>query len=124
MSTFQRYPGATQLLELLPIATIATNTNGAAVDLVGVTGNAALLIAAAAPAGTGTLGVTIKLQESASGTGSWSDIAGASQDLTDAGTAKLVVNTDAAQRYVRAVATLTVDTTSVACSAYLLALPC
>lgn len=124
MSTFQRFPGATQLLELLPLGTLATTTNGAAVDLVGISGNAALLVAADAPVGTGeALAVTIKLQESSTGTGSWSDIAGASQEFTAAGSAKLVVNTDAAKRYVRAVATLAVDTTSVACSASLLALP-
>jgi hypothetical protein len=101
---------ATQLqtIDLLPQQAVLIDGDGTGVDVTQFVGSIAVMLTAKCAAGTApTLGV--KLQESdASGSG-YTDIVGATfTSVTDAGSSaavleKIVVNVDAAKKYIRAV---------------------
>lgn len=117
------YAGATTLLALIPLSTLTETTNGSAVNLVGYDGNVAILFAADDPSGTDTPTLTFTLEESATGSGSWTAVSGVEQEFTAAGEAKVVVQSDKLKQFVRAVATISGTDPSFACAAYVIAIP-
>lgn len=117
------FAGRSTMLTLFALGAQTATANGDAVDLVDYDGNAALIFQTAAPSGTDTPTMALKLQHSADGSTSWADVSGATATYTAAGVDKIVVNTDKCRRYVRAVATISGTNPSFTCAATLLALP-
>lgn len=88
---------------VVPVATITTDTNGSAVDAAEYDSAVAVLLNASA--GSGDMTCNVKLQQSADGSTSWTDISGAAftQVTTTASSQKIVFNPAGTQRYIRAV---------------------
>lgn len=94
------------LLNLFPSAARTATANGTGVDLQQYSGDVAVVLDSAAGTGT-TPTLDVKLQDSADNS-TFADITGATftQVTGTASQQKIVVNKDAARRYVRAVATI------------------
>lgn len=94
-------------LNLFPSAARTATANGTGVDLQQYSGDVAVLLDSAAGTGTSPT-LDVKLQDSADNS-TFADISGATfTQVTSAAAAqeKIVINKDAARRYVRAVATI------------------
>ena len=94
------------LLNLFPTAARTATANGTGVDLQQYSGDVAVVLDSAAGTGTSPT-LDVKLQDSADNS-TFADITGATftQVINAASQQKIVVNKDAARRYVRAVATI------------------
>lgn len=94
------------LLNLFPSAARTATANGTSVDLQQYSGDVAVVLDSSAGTGTSPT-LDVKLQDSADNS-SFADIAGATftQVTGTASRQKIVINKDAARRYVRPVATI------------------
>lgn len=96
-----------QVLEVLAPARKIASENGAAIDLQQYVGDVKVILSSSAGGGTAPT-LDVKLQESDSAAGTFTDIPGAAfAQVTGAAlTAALTVNADSAKRYIRAVTTI------------------
>lgn len=94
---------AATLKNILPTASRSSDANGSAVDLNGLEGEAIVILDA--PAGSGNQTLDVKLQQSADGSTSWTDVTGGAftQVTTTASQQKLSINISEIKRYVRGV---------------------
>lgn len=106
-SIFENVKVATSIA---PVAQAAGALNGAAIDTEGFGDGVCVISVGAATGGPSAQTVAAKLQESDSGTGSWTDITGAAITAitTDSKTAEIRIDRRkrvASKRYIRAVVT-------------------
>lgn len=97
------FPGNSTVKNVVPVATIDADTNGAAIDVSEYDDNVAVLLTASA--GTGDMTLDVKLQGSVNGSTGWADITGAAftQVTTTASIQRLVLNVASCSKFVRAV---------------------
>ena len=105
------------MIEVLAPAAQTATANGAAVDMQTYIGQVKFILSSTAGTGT-TPTLDVKLQDSANGTTGWADITGAAfTQVTDAADANEAIGVaiDGAERYVRAVVTISGTTPSFTC---------
>lgn len=103
---------AATLYALHPTAARTATGQGSAVDIRDVEGDLAIVLDSGA--GSGDMTLDAKLQDSADGSTGWADVSGAAftQVTTAASQQKIVVDTNAVKRYVRAAYTIAGTTPS------------
>lgn len=96
-----------QTIEVLAPARKTASENGAAIDLQQYVGDLKVILCSSAGGGT-TPTLDVKLQESDTAAGTFTDIPGAAftQVTAAASTAAITLNADSAKRYIRAVTTI------------------
>jgi len=109
--TIQNLGSGTEVLSLLANDVVTATGTGSAVDLVDYEGDLAVVLDA--EAGGGSVTYAVKLTESDTSGGSYTDVSGGAFTTTDANTAlveKISVNTNAMKRYIKVSVTVTVGT--------------
>ena len=100
--TIQNLGTKTEVLSLLANDVVTATGTGSAVDLVDYEGDLAVVLDA--EAGGGSVTYAVKLTESDTSGGSYTDVSGGAFTTTDANTAlveKISVNTNAMKRYIK-----------------------